>query len=89
MNELKIDRSFIVDMVEPRGRRMVAAICGIADALELETVAEGVDDAAAIAHLRGWGCDSVQGFLYFKPEPIDKVAKAFRKDKPRSLPDPV
>ena len=89
VNELKIDRSFIEDMAEPRGRRMVSAICGIADALELETVAEGVDDAAAIAYLRGWGCDSVQGFLYFKPQPIEKVAKAVRRDKPRSLPDPV
>jgi len=27
--------------------------------------------------------------LYFKPEPIEKVAKAVRRDKPRSLPDPV
>ena len=89
VHELKIDRSFIVDMDKPRGRRMVAAICGIADALELETVAEGVDDVTAIAHLRGLGCDSVQSYLYSEPEPIDRVAQAVRRDKPRSLPDPV
>jgi diguanylate cyclase (GGDEF)-like protein len=89
LDELKIDRSFIVAMDEPQGRHIVAAICGIADALELETVAEGVDDEAVVASLRRWGCDVVQGFLYFRPEPLDSVLRAVKRDKPRRLPEPA
>jgi diguanylate cyclase (GGDEF)-like protein len=89
VDEVKIDRSFIVAMGERRGRGMVGAICGIAHALELDIVAEGVDDESTIALLRGWGCDTVQGFVYFRPESRDRVAKALRRDRPRRLPDPA
>jgi EAL domain-containing protein (putative c-di-GMP-specific phosphodiesterase class I) len=52
-------------------------------------VAEGVDDAAVLPALRCWGCDIVQGFLFFKPEPLERVPKAVRRDRPRALPDPL
>ncbi|MEL7208790.1 MAG: bifunctional diguanylate cyclase/phosphodiesterase, partial [Actinomycetota bacterium] len=89
VDELKIDRSFIVAMDDPEGARLVRAICGIAAALGLDIVAEGVDDDAAVAPLRGWGCDVIQGFLYAKPMPLDKLRRMIRKDRPFTLPDPA
>lgn len=89
MDELKVDRSFIVGMADPEGHDITGAIFGIARALGLETVAEGVEDGSVIGQLRGWGCDQVQGFLYARPEPLAKVRRAIKKDKPRRLPPPA
>ncbi|MGK2947276.1 MAG: putative bifunctional diguanylate cyclase/phosphodiesterase [Acidimicrobiales bacterium] len=69
---LKIDRSFIATIND---REQVPAIVrGLLDlghTLELETVAEGVEDAAQLEHLRGEHCDLVQGFLF--SHPLDAV----------------
>lgn len=68
-DELKIDISFVRRINEPSGLSMVQAIIQLAGALNLETVAEGVEDAATAARLIELGVDYLQGYHYAPPMP--------------------
>lgn len=64
IDQLKIDGSFVRRMsVDDSACAIVRASVNLANDLGLETVAEGVEDAAAFAQLRQMGCGEVQGFL--------------------------
>ena len=68
--KLKIDMSFVRDMDTNAGNRaIVTAVIGMAKALKLETVAEGVETAAQAALLTELHCDEAQGYLYSKALP--------------------
>jgi len=66
---LKIDRSFVqhVDGPERDERALVRSIIRMAQALRLETVAEGIERAAQHEQLRAMGADLGQGYLYARP----------------------
>jgi diguanylate cyclase (GGDEF)-like protein/PAS domain S-box-containing protein len=69
---LKIDRSFVCDMVVDAGNRTIAeSIIVMAHKLGLQVIAEGVETAAQRALLAAAGCDFAQGFLFSKPVPPD------------------
>jgi diguanylate cyclase (GGDEF)-like protein len=77
IDSLKIDRSFVSQLGEgSRGKRVVAAILGIADALELNVIAEGVEEAEHITQLEMLGCTFAQGYLFGHPEPEPKITKS-------------
>jgi len=62
---LKIDRSFVERIdIDERSSSIVAAIIGLAHALGLSVVAEGVETAQQLARLRHFSCDLAQGFLF-------------------------
>jgi diguanylate cyclase (GGDEF)-like protein/PAS domain S-box-containing protein len=68
---LKIDGQYIRDLLEdPLDDAAVRCFCEIAQALELQTVAEFVERPAVLARLRQLGVDLVQGFLVHRPEPL-------------------
>ncbi len=68
IQKLKIDQSFIRDLADDADDlSIVDTILAMAKALNLQTVAEGVETAAQLAHLRARGCDAVQGYLIAKP----------------------
>ena len=69
VGKLKIDASFVQAAVndERGGARIVRAIIDMARALELQTVAEGVETAAQLALLRSAGCTIAQGYVFSKP----------------------
>jgi predicted signal transduction protein with EAL and GGDEF domain len=76
---LKIDRSFMKDVPDdPRAARMVSAILGIASALEMKTVAEGVEHEAQAEFLRRAGATVMQGFLYSPPLPPERAITALQ-----------
>ena len=67
-SELKIDRSFVVDLAtSDEARRVVRAVVDLAKALDRQVVAEGVETDAQFQILRELGCDHLQGFLFAKP----------------------
>ncbi len=67
---LKIDRSFIQDIeTDPSDSAIVSGIVGLAQNLEMKTVAEGVETEEQREILRALGCDSFQGYLVAKPLP--------------------
>lgn len=64
-DELKIDKSFVMRMVEDQAdQRLVATIPALTKQFGLCSVAEGVETEATVELLRGMGCDYAQGFLY-------------------------
>lgn len=65
---VKIDRSFIHDLdVSPTERSIVGAIIGLAHALDLAVVAEGVETETQCHILEDLECDRAQGFLFARP----------------------
>ncbi|MEH8019025.1 EAL domain-containing protein [Rheinheimera muenzenbergensis] len=67
LNTLKIDKAFIDDMSNARGRNMVDTIMTIAHNLNLTVVAEGVEQSEQLDMLRKLRCDVIQGYYYSKP----------------------
>lgn len=68
VNTLKIDRSFVNNIIpEKSGVAMISAIISLAHALNLNVVAEGVEDEKELEVLRERGCEYVQGYYYSKP----------------------
>ncbi|MGZ5893139.1 MAG: putative bifunctional diguanylate cyclase/phosphodiesterase [Caldimonas sp.] len=66
--ELKIDRSFIMDLEHSAdARAVVDAVIKLAHALGLKVVAEGVENQRQQAILEKMQCDELQGFLFAKP----------------------
>jgi diguanylate cyclase (GGDEF)-like protein len=71
---LKIDRSFIIAMVEdPDTMTLVSTIISLAHSLRLKVVAEGVDSEDQAKHLRLLRCDEMQGYLISRPLPRDEL----------------
>ena len=85
--ELKIDRSFVMDLeVSEDARKVALAVINLAKALDLKVVAEGVETEAQDRILREFGCDQLQGFLFAKPMPAKAFAAWAMDDVgPRSL----
>ena len=76
-NELKIDRSFVADMLtDVRARKLVGSMIDVSHHLDMMAVAEGVEDAATLELLRSMGCDHVQGYHISRPGPADLATLA-------------
>ncbi len=78
VDRLKIDRSLVAPLpADSDSRAVVAAIVGVAHALGLQAVAEGVEAEAQREFLRECGCDCVQGYLMGRPQDADSAAKDY------------
>jgi diguanylate cyclase (GGDEF)-like protein/PAS domain S-box-containing protein len=72
---LKIDRSFIDALgVEQERTAIVEAIIGMARALSLDVIAEGVENEAQLSELRRLSCDYAQGHFFSRPLPPEKIS---------------
>jgi diguanylate cyclase (GGDEF)-like protein len=82
-DKLKIDRSFIQDLLtRPGAVAVVRAITDLAGALGMETTAEGVEEDSQLAELRSQGCSSVQGFLFARPMNVAAISALLGLDRP-------
>ena len=88
VDELKIDRSFVMSMEsDPKQARIVQSIIEMAHTLDLTVVAEGVEDAKAWDRLRDLRCDQAQGYHMGKPMPAnDFLAWSARWVERRRMP---
>jgi EAL domain-containing protein (putative c-di-GMP-specific phosphodiesterase class I) len=78
VDELKIDRSFINRIAAGnRDAHLVEAIMGMAHALGLEVVAEGVETAVQLEFLAELGCQQAQGYLFSPPIPAEAMRARF------------
>ncbi|MDK3073444.1 bifunctional diguanylate cyclase/phosphodiesterase [Sedimentitalea sp. JM2-8] len=74
ISRIKIDRSFVMKADrDPEQQRLIGAILTMAERLELETLAEGVETVGEHALLAQLGCDHVQGFGIARPMPFDQT----------------
>ncbi len=68
IDRLKIDRSFVRDLVtDSSDREITAAVIALAHNLNMSVVAEGVETREQLEFLRRRGCDCVQGFFFSHP----------------------
>jgi EAL domain-containing protein (putative c-di-GMP-specific phosphodiesterase class I) len=74
VDALKIDRSFVRGLVgDHRRAAIVKATIGLAHALGLRVIAEGIEDAATWQAVADLGCDSAQGYFIAPPMPAHKL----------------
>lgn len=90
VTRIKIDRSFVTKADrDPEQQRMIRAILTMAEKLDLETLAEGVETVGEHSLLAQLGCTHVQGFGIGQPMPFDQTMRWIRehnsklKDPPR------
>ncbi|WLS07984.1 EAL domain-containing protein [Shinella sumterensis] len=70
VQEIKIDRSFVQDIVESRRNRvLLKSIFDMAHVLEFAVVAEGVETLEQLGLLRSFGCTAFQGYYFGRPVP--------------------
>lgn len=72
MDEIKIDRGFIVDIENPKSQSILSHTIDMLHDLDLNIIVEGVESAAQQEYLLKYGCSRAQGFLYYKPMPIEE-----------------
>ncbi|MES1955233.1 putative bifunctional diguanylate cyclase/phosphodiesterase [Salinisphaera hydrothermalis] len=79
VSEIKIDRSFVQDMLESdTDLSIVSATISLAHALKLRAVGEGVESSAQLERLRALGCDLIQGFHVGHPMPVGQFERWLR-----------
>jgi diguanylate cyclase (GGDEF)-like protein/PAS domain S-box-containing protein len=72
LDEIKIDRSFVTDLMnDPGDRAIIRSILILAKSLNLKVTAEGIELPEQRDFLAQEGCDTFQGYLYGRPTAID------------------
>ena len=72
---IKIDRSFVSDILEDKNDAAICmAIIDIAQRLDLEVVAEGVETMEQYEYLKKHQCHTIQGFLFGRPLPAEEIS---------------
>jgi diguanylate cyclase (GGDEF)-like protein/PAS domain S-box-containing protein len=85
---LKIDRSFVISMLEdPGAMTLVSTIISLAHSLKMVVVAEGVESEEQAKFLRLLRCDQMQGYLISKPLSFADMTNYL--GRPRSEPEPL
>ncbi|MCF6298868.1 MAG: EAL domain-containing protein, partial [Thiomicrorhabdus sp.] len=69
VNKLKIDKAFIDDITERESSdaAIVQATIQMSNALNITTIAEGVEEQEQLELLTAMGCDEIQGYFFSKP----------------------
>lgn len=72
LDQLKIDQSFVRNVLDdPASASIVASTIGLANSLDLDVIAEGVETAAQRDWLVAHGCRRFQGYLFGRPQPVE------------------
>ena len=91
LDYIKIDRAFVSDVIENRiDADIVRTIITLAQALEVQVIAEGVETQQQWQFLKDHGCHYAQGYLLSRPLPAPEIERLFlqRRDKNNLLPFP-
>ncbi len=79
LDELKLDRTFVMRVHEPHERVIVEAVTRMAGQLGLTSVAEGVEDEQTALTLAGIGVDLLQGYHFSRPVPAGELTPALAR----------
>ena len=80
IDKIKIDRSLVSGLNDPGVRKIVTAILGMCQTLEVGCIAEGVETPEQYLMLRAMGCSFAQGYLFARPMQAGELQQWF--DKP-------
>ncbi len=78
-DKIKIDQSFVRGATEPGSRNVaiISAIVALAEALDMETTAEGIESMDQLELIRSLNVSHIQGYCYSKPVSHDKLCAHF------------
>ena len=87
INTLKIDRSFIIDLAKNENdQAIVKAIIGLAESMNINVIAEGVETVEQLKVLHEYNCGLIQGYYFSKPLTSDDlfeyIKHGFNQHKP-------
>ena len=83
IHTLKIDRSFVRDIVTNKNdRTIVATIIAMAHSLEMDVIAEGIETEEQLNFLMTQKCNHYQGYYFSKPVPVSEIERTLLKPIP-------
>ena len=80
LDTLKIDRSLFQNESDPREKAIVRHIIETAKELRMRVIAEGVETKGYVDFLKELQCDCIQGFVFYKPMPVEEFEEKFVKN---------
>lgn len=79
IDALKIDRSFVFRLLDDKeSPEIISTIFTLAEKLDVEVIAEGVETAEQLDRLESMGCDYIQGYYISKPLEADEIGRLIR-----------
>jgi EAL domain-containing protein (putative c-di-GMP-specific phosphodiesterase class I) len=76
IDALKVDRSFVGGLADQgEDVAIVSGVIGMAHALGIVTIADGVETREQVEHLKSFGCDVGQGTYFARPRPSEAIAE--------------
>ncbi|MBQ3302825.1 MAG: EAL domain-containing protein, partial [Eggerthellaceae bacterium] len=81
---IKLDIEFVRNLESERAREVVAGVVRVASKMGVDTLAEGIETEEQALFLESIGCDMLQGFLYFRPVPIDEIIRWVSEGKSKT-----
>lgn len=85
MDEIKIDRGFIMDMENPKSKVIIQHTIDMLRDLRTKIVVEGVETEPQKEFLLKCGCQYAQGFLFYKPLPVEQFDELLRRQENGTL----
>lgn len=86
IDRLKIDQSFVQDIIHgKREAEIISMIVSIAQHLQLEVIAEGVEHVEQLRFLKENSCQQIQGYFFSPPLPAEEVKTRFFEIQERAL----
>lgn len=81
VNFLKIDRSFVSQMMESKEKyEIVRTIIKLAESLNMNVIAEGIENIEQLENIKKLGCEIGQGYYFFKPLMVGDIEKILLKN---------
>ena len=82
ITKLKIDKSLLDNIIyDVKSRESVKFLCSLCSVAGLESIAEGVDSEEQVDILKKIKCDTIQGYYYAHPMPIDELNQLLISNK--------
>lgn len=87
MDTLKLDKLFFDDSENlTRDKALISSVINMSRALEMKTVAEGIENWAQVAFLKEIGCDIIQGYVYSEPIPHARFTNLLEGNRRKEIP---